>query len=139
MQLEFRRIEGLYALARLPKGSEIPDLRRTRFAALVSSSRGITLVCAEEAAPRGAELETGYCCLEIVGSFALNSVGVVAAAIAPLALAGISVFVHSTWETDFVLLRADDLARAERALRDAGHKIVDSEAIIGSTPPMREK
>lgn len=133
MQLEFRLVDGRYALARMPNEGDAPALPRGPFAALVSSSRGLTLVCEESAAPRGAEVETGYRCLEIAGSFDLASTGVVAAAVEPLARASISVFVHSTWETDFVLLREQDLAAGLHALRAAGHKIVESETTIAHT------
>jgi hypothetical protein len=41
----------------------------------------------------------------------------------PLATAGISIFAVSTYDTDYVLVRHDDLDRAVRALREAGHNI----------------
>ena len=53
--------------------------------------------------------------------------GVLAGLTAPLAAAGISIFAISTYDTDYLLVREDDLARAVRALRDAGHSISEGE------------
>ena len=50
-------------------------------------------------------------------------VGVLADLTAPLADAGISVFVLSTFDTDHVLVRADDLGNAVTALAAAGHGV----------------
>ena len=53
--------------------------------------------------------------------------GVLAGLTAPLAAAGISIFAISTYDTDYLLVREDDLGRAVRALRDAGHSISEGE------------
>jgi hypothetical protein len=128
LRLELRQIEGRYALAQLPPGSHAPSWVRGRFAAMVFSNHGITVACEESAVPAGVNTQSGFRCLEIVGVFELSSVGVVAAAVRPLAEAGISLFVHSTWETDFILVQDADLPLAIRALIEAGHKLNGNEA-----------
>jgi len=90
---------------------------------MTRGSREITIVCAEGEAPAGAETRGGYRCLEILGEYEPEAVGVVAAATAPLARAGVSVFVFSAWSTDFLLVAEVDLGRAQSALRHAGHAI----------------
>jgi hypothetical protein len=47
----------------------------------------------------------------------------VTAVAAPLAGAGVSIFAVSTFDTDYVLVRADRLAAAVGALRAAGHRV----------------
>jgi uncharacterized protein len=42
---------------------------------------------------------------------------------APLADAGVSIFATSTYDTDYVLVRADNLDRAVEALQRAGHRV----------------
>jgi hypothetical protein len=122
--LEFKLLEGRFALARLPTGSVVPPWMSGRFAVAVFSNHGLTVVAEESAVPREVTAQRDFRCLQIGGEFAISSVGVVAAAVGPIAAAGVSLFVHSTWETDFILVREDDLARAMRALSDAGHKLV---------------
>jgi hypothetical protein len=50
-------------------------------------------------------------------------VGVMAALTAPLADVDVSVFVVSTYDTDYVLVHAAALERAADALRAAGHTV----------------
>ena len=53
--------------------------------------------------------------------FALT--GILAGLAAPLAEAGISLFALSAYCTDYILVRAGDLARAQRVLRRAGYAV----------------
>jgi hypothetical protein len=50
-------------------------------------------------------------------------IGVLASLTAPLVEAGISVFAISTFDTDYLLVKAEDLERAVDALRRQGHTI----------------
>ena len=70
--------------------------------------------------------EAGFRCLTVVGAFDLSSVGVVAAAVQPIAAAGISLFAYSTWQTDYLLVQEKDLRSATAALTVAGHSYVDA-------------
>ena len=49
--------------------------------------------------------------------------GVLASLATPLADADISIFVISTYDTDYVLVREHDVNRAVLALREAGHDV----------------
>jgi hypothetical protein len=57
------------------------------------------------------------------GPLDFNLTGVLAGLATPLATAGISIFAVSTYDTDYVLVRNDDLDVAVRALREAGHLV----------------
>jgi uncharacterized protein len=60
----------------------------------------------------------------VAGSMDFSIVGVVASLVTPLAEAGISVFVVSTFDTDYLLVNEDDVERVSAALRAAGHTII---------------
>lgn len=83
----------------------------------------ISVVCAEDAAPRGARIEADWRAIEVAGPLDFSMVGVMAGLTAPLADVDVSVFVVSTFDTDFVLVHAAALERAIAALRAAGHRI----------------
>lgn len=123
LRLEFAHVDGRFALAHLPPGSPRPDWPSGRFVAVIQSAEGISVICAESAVPAGTKMQAGFHCLEIAGTFEIESVGVVAAAVQPLAAAGISVFVYSTWRTDYLFVQQSDLERAVAALVRAGHQI----------------
>ena len=121
--LEFVHIPGDYAIVRLPQASHDADWAKRPFAAMIWSGDGLTMICRADCVPAGSEMRHGFRCIAVAGRFALNSVGIVAAAVAPLAAAGISVFVYSTWETDYILIPEADLAAAINALLAAGHRV----------------
>jgi hypothetical protein len=50
-------------------------------------------------------------------------VGVLASLTAPVARAGVGVFAFSTFDTDYLLVKAADLPAAVAALRAAGHTV----------------
>jgi hypothetical protein len=58
-----------------------------------------------------------------VGPLAFSLVGVLASLLDPLADANVSVFVVSTFDTDYLLIKEQDLPRAMEVWRRAGHVI----------------
>lgn len=123
LPLQFAHVDASFALALLPPGSPFPEWAAGPFVAIIRSTEGISVICEESAVPAGTKARTGFHCLEIAGTFDIESVGVVSAAVAPLAAAGISVFVYSTWQTDYIFFQRGDLEHAIAALRQAGHTI----------------
>jgi len=61
--------------------------------------------------------------LRVEGPLSFSAVGVLASIAQPLAEAGVSIFVISTFDTDYLLVQAATLNRSVRALRDAGHSV----------------
>jgi hypothetical protein len=59
----------------------------------------------------------------VAGTIPFSVVGVLASLTAPLAEAGISVFAISTFDTDYLLVKAADLEWAVDVLRRRGHTI----------------
>jgi hypothetical protein len=79
-----------------------------------------SVVCAESSVPSSALSETGWSAFRLEGPIPFATTGVLAALSAPLAAAGVGVFVVSTYDTDVVLVKTADAARAERALQGGG-------------------
>jgi hypothetical protein len=59
--------------------------------------------------------------LQLAGPIPFSTVGVLASLVQPLAEAGISVFAISTFDTDYLLVKAADLERAIDAWQKCGH------------------
>jgi hypothetical protein len=125
--LEFALHAAEYALARLPRSSLFPAAVAGQFCAIVCNRRTMTVVCAASEIPEASEAERGFRCLEILGCFALDSVGVAARATEPLSAAGVSLFAFSTWETDYILVHDRHVDRALTALTEAGHSVRQEE------------
>jgi hypothetical protein len=83
----------------------------------------LSAVCDVAALPPGVRAEAPWSMLAVRGPLDFNITGVLAGLATPLATAGISIFAVSTYDTDYVLVRSDDLDAAVLALREAGHNI----------------
>ncbi len=123
-------LPGRYAVCRLEPGAPVPA--PTPGAALwcaVRTAAELSVVCPEEDVPAGARAEPGWAALELAGPFDLaGETGVLSSVLDPLAAARVSVFALATFDTDYVLVRADVLAAAAGALRAAGHAVILREA-----------
>jgi hypothetical protein len=61
--------------------------------------------------------------LRVADTLDFSLVGVLTSLLDPLAKAGVSVFVLSTFDTDYLLVKQVDLQRAAEALQSAGHAL----------------
>jgi hypothetical protein len=82
----------------------------------------VSIVCAEELVPGEIHAEKDWACIQLQGPFPFEMTGVLAAILNPLASAGIGIFAVSTFDTDYVLIKADRLRAAEQVLQQAGHE-----------------
>jgi len=119
--LELTLLEERFALVHLPPGASQPTWVRGAFTASLSSRRGTTVICASGCVPANLSVHAGFRCMEVAGISALDSVGVVAAIVSPLAAAEIGIFAYSTWDTDYILVQETDLQLAALVLTEAGH------------------
>jgi hypothetical protein len=67
--------------------------------------------------------QRGYRGLVVRGPLDFSQVGILAALSAVLAAASISLFVVSTYDTDYLFVRDEDLNRAVAVLHAAGHTL----------------
>ncbi|MEJ2190226.1 MAG: ACT domain-containing protein, partial [Acidobacteriota bacterium] len=85
----------------------------------------VSLVSVADAVPEGVRAEKGFRCLAVIGPLAFDITGVVAGLSVPLAEAEIPIFVVSTFDTDYLLVRSQYLDRAIQTLTNAGFRITD--------------
>lgn len=122
--LTLRLLSGLYAVCRLPADALVPPWAAAgEFQSMTRTVDELSIVCAADAVPSEIRAEAGWRCLCVSGVLDFALVGVLASLVAPLATAGVSVFVVSTFNTDYVLVREAVLGAAVAALRQAGHRV----------------
>ncbi len=118
-------LDGTFAVCRLPADAPLPGWAlggaAGPFVAIARTGDELSIVCRAEAVPQEVRSEPGWRCLRVAGALDFAEVGVLAALLAPLAAAGIAVFVVSTFDTDYLLVKSDRLDAAVEALRHAGH------------------
>ncbi len=116
-------LKGEFAVWKLPLDSVLPPLGDTPLLSITRTTAELSVVGKADQAPEGVPIERGWACLEVRGPLAFELTGVLAAISAPLAEAGVPIFVVSTFDTDYVLVNAAYLARAVEALECAGHLV----------------
>jgi hypothetical protein len=120
-----RLLEGLYGVSRIEPGAPIPPWAEGEgLASITRSTDELSIVCLESRVPEGVGCERGWRCLQVVGPFSFETVGVLAALAASLAEAGVPILCISTYDTDYLLLREADVPRARQALLNAGHAVI---------------
>ena len=84
-----------------------------------------SLVCRSDDAPSGClAREDGWRLLRVAGPLDFSLIGVIAGLSAALAARGVGIFVVSTYDTDYLLVRQAQLQEAAAALTDAGYIVV---------------
>ena len=116
------------AIARLSQDAPVPTWARGRFVNIARTPAELSIVCAQVHVPRETVHERDKIALGIEGTIAMTSIGILAALCGALASAGVPVFVISTYDTDWLLVSADRMQAATKALEAAGHEVQ------GSTP-----
>lgn len=85
----------------------------------------LSLVCPTENAPANTvEREDGWRGFFIQGVLDFSLIGILSKISGVLADAGIGIFAVSTYNTDYILVKAENFAKAEAELASAGYSVV---------------
>jgi len=116
-------LEGEYSVWRLDADAPPPEVEAGGFLSITRTNDELSVVSPSSAVPAGVTAEAGWRCLRVEGPLPFELTGVLAALSAPLARAEIPIFVVSTFDTDYLLVRSHDLERACDALHEEGHSV----------------
>ncbi|MDB5045454.1 MAG: amino acid-binding protein [Deinococcus sp.] len=119
-----------YVVAQLPAGSPLPGWAAVGVLWAVMGAPGeISIVTSEQNVPSPVPsdlmVEGGWAALRLHGPFPFHLTGILAAVLNPLKTAGVGIFALSTFDTDYVLVKAAQVAQARAALEAAGHHFKD--------------
>lgn len=111
-------------MCRLAPEEPVPeDLPRSSLLSVTRTPHELSIVCQESAGLPGL-VETGWRCLVVDGTLSFDQVGILASLAQPLAEAGVSIFVVSTYDTDYLLVKEQKLVLAIGSLQVAGHQVL---------------
>jgi hypothetical protein len=136
--LKYRVLPEPLAVCQLPVDVPVPSWAEAGgFFCVTRSADELSIVCEERVCeehvredrasgehrlPEGVRVERGWVALKLEGPFPFSMTGVLASFLQPLAEAKVPIFAISTFDTDYVLLKREDLERAQKALAAAGHQ-----------------
>ena len=124
-------VSGRYSICRLDPQADTPSwIDRSAFHSETRTAHEFSVVCTSACVPADEDVprEEPWSLLEVAGPLDFGEIGVVASLAAAVAGAGVSIFVISTYDTDYILVQEPTLPVAIEALRQAGH------TVEGSTP-----
>ena len=91
------------------------------FVFIGKTDREISLVCTTVSAPENCIREDGWRAFRVAGDLDFSLVGIISKISGVLAEAGIGIFVISTYNTDYVLVKETNLDPAVRVLTEGGY------------------
>jgi hypothetical protein len=113
------------AVVRLGPGAEVPSwAESSSLFSITATALETSVVCAMRSVPKKAKQAGPFIAFAVQGPLDFALTGVLATLLQPLAVAEISVFTISTFDTDWVLVPINDADRAAEAWRRSGHEVV---------------
>ena len=126
--MKYRVLIERLAVCRLASGARVPAWALEGEVFCVVRTRDeLSIVCTEDVCtadrmPDGGVAERGWVALKLEGPFPFSMTGVLASFLRPLAEARIPIFAISTFHTDYILIKRENLQQAVAALGAAGHE-----------------
>jgi uncharacterized protein len=135
-QLPLELLPDTLVVCRLEPEAPVPPwaAQPSPFLTLSRTTEELSITTLQRVVPAGMPCEGDYRAVRVRGPLPLNLIGIVAAIADPLADAGLSIFAISTYDTDYVLVKARELEEALRVLRQAGHRITGGTEGANMTP-----
>ena len=125
--LNLEVLPGNYTIHRLAPNSSIPAwvLQATGFSSITRTSDELSIVCqTPKLELEDIQQDAGWVCLQLIGPFAFDLTGILSSVLNPLRDAEIGIFAISTFDTDYVLVKLENLECTITVLENAGHTIL---------------
>jgi uncharacterized protein len=113
------------AVCRLAPDAPVPAWAITdqSFTSITRAKDELSIIIDEKCVPPGTRCEPGWRLLKVEGPFEFSLTGIVAAIGDPLRDAGVSILWVSTFDTDHLLVKNENLEKCIRALQMYGHRV----------------
>ena len=117
-----------FAVCRLDPSEKIPEhIHKSDFFSITRTSEELSLVLPETEISEHWICETGWRALKVLGPLDFGLVGVLSSLSRVLARAGVSIFSLSTYDTDYILVKENQLKVSLDSLRENGYLIVEED------------
>ena len=124
-QLQLSLLDEIYGICVFENDTPIPEwAAAASFCSIIRTQKELTIVCPQNTIDSDCEYDADWRCFRVDGSFDFNQIGVISSLAAPLAQAGISIFVVSSFDTDYILVKGENVEQTIAVFSDNGHFIV---------------
>jgi hypothetical protein len=127
-KLSLKILPDRMAVCRFEPTAPLPDwMGEDGFYSLTRTETELAIVCPEARRVPGTTSETGWRCFKVQGVLDFSEIGIIFSVTQPLAENGVSIFVISTFDTDYFMVKEKDLAKAIDALTAEGHQVLEED------------
>ncbi|HHX25017.1 MAG TPA: ACT domain-containing protein [Thermoanaerobacterales bacterium] len=123
-QLTIKVFEETLVVCRLDKSAQVPDWTEGNFLTITRTPDELSIVCCQENIPEDVKCERGWRYFKIDDVLDFSLVGILASLSGILASHGISIFAISTYDTDYILVKEEELDRAVQVLKLEGYCVI---------------
>ena len=124
-QLDLTVLDETYAVVRLPSQSDIPNWAYgDSFLSITKTDDELSVVCNMELVPQNQVTELDWRIIKVMGPLDFSLTGILAGITQPLAGHGISIFAVSTYDTDYILVKNEQLENAIEILKNEGYRFI---------------
>ena len=113
-----------FAIHRLGAEEPIPKaVLDSKFFWVGKTDEELSIVCESKTLPDKGEVNKGWSCIKVVAQLDLELTGIIAGLSSALAKAAISIFALSTFDTDYILVKSEQIEKAAQVLKNSGYDI----------------
>jgi len=117
-KLQLSILPNKLAVCRLDKNAQIPSwAMKSEFSSITRTGDELSIVCIENQVPSNIKAEKGWRAFKVEGPLDFSLTGILVSLADPLARARISIFAISTYDTDYILVKEEDIKNAAEVLR----------------------
>lgn len=122
MKLNLCVLDGLFTIHRLLPEKDIPSpVFAGRFYSICKTDDELSIICSSSVVLDSESKDAGWSGIKVIGPLDFSLTGILADMSAVLAKAKISIFAISTFDTDYVLVKSENLEAAKAAMEKAGY------------------
>lgn len=124
--LTIKLLKEKYGVCRLNETELIPKwAENSDFFSITKTSDELSIVCSQDTIPNDIKCEKDWRVLKIEGPLDFSLIGILASISTILAQKGISIFAISTYDTDYILVKNNDIDNAIESLIEKRYEVID--------------
>jgi hypothetical protein len=124
-KLTLKILNHVFAVHRYAPEHSVPaEVLNMPFFSVTRTDEELSVAVPAHFALESDKADTGWSCLKVMGPLDFGMTGILSEISGVLAAAEISLFAISTYDTDYILIKKQNLTRAAEKLRQKGYTII---------------
>ena len=123
--LTMKLLKEKLGVCRLEKGESIPQwAQNSEFYSISKTEDELSIVCDQKSIPSDVKCENDWRVLKIEGPLDFSLIGILSSISTILAEKAISIFAVSTYDTDYILVKDNEIDNAILALENERYEVI---------------